>query len=117
MEKQLYQRIVREAPFNAPAILAAANFYTRRHDYTAAYSALRTGLDENPQSLPLLKAYVLAAADAGLTEYAADALAQLRRLLPPDTYATLATEYATRQAARAAAGASFSQAPPSSPLQ
>ncbi|WP_216680267.1 tetratricopeptide repeat protein [Hymenobacter siberiensis] len=117
VEKQLYQRIVREAPFNAPAILAAANFYTRRHDYTAAYSALRTGLDENPQSLPLLKAYVLAAADAGLTEYAADALAQLRRLLPPDTYATLATEYATRQAARAAAGASFSQAPPSSPLQ
>ncbi|GAB3850593.1 hypothetical protein GCM10028822_16170 [Hymenobacter terrigena] len=112
-----YQRIVREAPFNAPAVLAAANFYTRRHDYTAAYAALRAGLDENPQSLPLLSAYVLAAADAGLTEYAADALAQLRRLLPPDTYATLATEYAAHQAARAAAGASFSQAPAPSPLQ
>ncbi|MEL5994300.1 tetratricopeptide repeat protein [Hymenobacter segetis] len=112
-----YQRIVREAPFNAPAILAAANFYTRRHDYTAAYSALRTGLDENPESLPLLRAYVLAAADAGLTEYAADALAQLRSQLPPDTYATLATEYAAHQAARAAAGASFSQAPAPSPLQ
>jgi hypothetical protein len=112
-----YQRIVREAPFNALAILAAANFYTRRHDYTAAYAALRAGLDENPQSLPLLRAYVLAAADAGLTEYAADALAQLRRLLPPDTYATLATEYAAHQAARAAAGASFSEAPTPSPLQ
>ncbi|MFC6224182.1 tetratricopeptide repeat protein [Hymenobacter artigasi] len=112
-----YQRIVREAPFNAPAVLAAAGFYTRRHDYTAAYSALRTGLDENPQSLPLLKAYVLAAADAGLTEYAADALAQLRQLLPPAAYATLATEYAAREAARAAVGASFSQAPAPSPLQ
>ncbi|WP_457067040.1 hypothetical protein [Hymenobacter sp. UYAg731] len=117
LEKQLYQRIVREAPFNAPAVLAAAGFYSRRHDYTAAYSALRTGLDENPQSLPLLKAYVLAAADAGLTEYAAEALAQLRRLLPPATYATLATEYTAHQAARAAAGASFSEAPVSSPLQ
>ena len=112
-----YQRIVREAPFNAPAVLAAAGFYTRRHDYTTAYSALRTGLDENPQSLPLLKAYVLAAADAGLTEYAADALAQLRRLLPPDTYATLAAEYAARQAASAAASASFSETPASAPLQ
>ena len=112
-----YQRIVRESPFNASAIRAAANFYTRRHDYTAAYSALRAGLDENPESLPLLRAYVLAAADAGLTEYAADALAQLRRLLPPAAYATLASEYVAHQAARAAAGASFAQAPTLSPLQ
>ena len=112
-----YQRIVREAPFNAPAVRAAAAFYTRRHDYTTAYSALRTGLDENPQSLPLLRAYVLAAADAGLTEYAADALSQLRRLLPPVTYATFATQYAAHQAARAAAAASFSQVPNSLPLQ
>ena len=112
-----YQRIVREAPFNVPAVCAAAAFYTRRHDYTTAYSALRTGLDENPQSLPLLRAYALAAADAGLTEYAADALSQLRRLLPPVTYATFATQYAAHQAARAAAAASFSQAPNSSPLQ
>ena len=112
-----YQRIVREAPFNAPAILVAANFYTRRHDYTAAYAALRVGLDENPQSRPLLRAYVLAAADAGLTEYATDALAQLRRLLPPAAYVTFATEYAAHQAARVAVGASFSEIPTPSPLQ
>lgn len=106
-----YRRIVREAPFNEPAILAAAAFYTRRRDYPAAYGALRAGLDENPYSLPLLNAYVLAAADAGLTDYAADALARLRQQLPPANYATLAAEYAAHRAARAAAAASFSDVP------
>lgn len=105
-----YQRIVREAPFNEAAILAAGRFYTGRHDASTAYQALRAGLDENPQSLPLLRAYVLAAADAGLADYAADALTQLRQQLPSAAYATLAVEYAARQAARAAATASFSGA-------
>ncbi|MBO2013136.1 hypothetical protein [Hymenobacter negativus] len=110
-----YQRIVREAPFNETAILAAGRFYASRHEATAAYDALRAGLNENPQSLPLLRAYVLAAADAGLTDYATDALAQLRQQLSSAVYATLATEYAARQAARAAATASFSGASVPSP--
>ena len=114
---QKYQRIVREAPFNEPAILAVAEFYTRRREHAIAYKALRAGLDENPHSLPLLKAYVLAAADAGLTEYATDALAQLRQQLPRAAYATLAAGFAAHQAARAAALASFSVAPAAPPLQ
>lgn len=106
-----YQRIVREAPFNESAILAAAAFYAGQGQGQAAYAALRAGLNENPASLPLLRAYVLAAADAGLTEYAADALAELRRRLPAPAAATLAAEYAARQAARRAAAASFSGGP------
>ena len=105
-----YQRIEREAPFNEPAILAAAAFYARRRDYAAAYWALRAGLDENPRSLPLLQAYALAAADAGLGEYAAEALAQLRRQLPDPAYVALAAEYAAHRTARAAASAAFSTA-------
>jgi len=108
---------VRDAPFNEPAVLAAAGFYARHQQPSVAYEALRAGLNENPRSLPLLKAYVLAAADTGLTEYAADALAQLRRQLTTPAFATLAAEYAARQAARAAAAASFSGAPLSLPLQ
>ena len=110
-----YQRIVREAPFNEPAVLAGAGFYSRRRETTEAYRALRAGLDENPQSLPLLRAYALAAADAGLTDYAADALAQLRERLPAAAYATLAAELAAHQAVRRAADASFTQAPAPSP--
>ena len=98
-------------------MLAAAAFYTSRRDYPAAYEALRAGLDENPRSLPLLRAYVLAAADAGLTEYASEALARLRSRLPAAAYASLVAEYAAHQAARAAASASFSSAPAPSLLQ
>ena len=112
-----YQRIVREAPFNEAGVLAAAAFYVRQRQAPEAYAALRAGLNENPASLSLLRAYVLAAADAGLTEYATEALAQLRRRLSPVVAATLAAEYTAHQAARAAAAASFFGAPNSSPLQ
>ncbi|WP_125932680.1 tetratricopeptide repeat protein [Hymenobacter glacialis] len=112
-----YQRIVREAPFNEEAVLVAGRYYSRRRNYPAAYEALRAGLAENPESLALLRAYVLAAADAGLTEYAVDARAQLRQRLPAAAYATLATEYAARAATRAAQADSFSVAPAASPLQ
>ncbi|HEX8658262.1 MAG TPA: hypothetical protein VF690_12040 [Hymenobacter sp.] len=112
-----YRRIVGEAAFNEAAVLAAARFYSQQRDYTAAYAALRAGLNENPFSRPLLRAYVLAAADAGLTDYSADALAQLRRQLPPAAYAILAAEYAAHQAARATVADSFSVAPAASPLQ
>ena len=112
-----YQRVVREAPFNEAGVLAAAAYFTGQRQAQAAYAALRAGLNENPASLPLLRAYVLAAADAGLTEYAAEALAQLRRRLPAAASATLAAEYAAHQAARAAAAASFSGAPTPSSLQ
>jgi hypothetical protein len=114
---KFYRQIVQEAPFNEAAVLAAGDFYTRRREHAAAYEALRVGLDENPRSLPLLKAYVLAAADAGLREYATDALAQLQQQLSPAAYATLAAEFTARQAARAAEAASFSGTPATSPLQ
>jgi hypothetical protein len=106
---RLYQRIIREAPFNEPAVLAAGRFYTQRRDYVAAYEALRRGLDENPVSQLLLRAYALAAADAGLTEYAADALAELQRQLPATDFAVFAATYAAHRATRTAAAASFSE--------
>ncbi|MDQ2793610.1 MAG: hypothetical protein M3Y12_06330, partial [Bacteroidota bacterium] len=97
----LYQRIVREAPFNEPAVLAAAAFYTQRRDYSAAYNALQTGLAENPGSLALLQAYVLAAADAGLSDYATDALARVRQQVPAEAFAALQAQFAARRAAHA----------------
>ncbi len=108
---RLYARLLQEAPFNESAILTAATFYTRRRDYLAAYEALRRGLDENPESSALLGAYVPAAAQAGLSDYAADALARLRPLLSPAAYSTLQQRLAAVRAARAAATASFSATP------
>ena len=103
----LYRRIVQEAPFNETAILAAADFHTRRRDYTAAYEALNTGLTENPASPALLRAYVLAATDAGLPAYATQTLPRLQPLLAPTDFTALQRELAARQAAHAAAMAGF----------
>ena len=108
---KLYARLLQEAPFNEAAVLAAATFYTNRREHLAAYEALQRGLDENPESVPLLEAYVLAAAQAGLNDYAADALARLRPQLSPAAYTTLQQRLATVRAARVAATASFSSTP------
>ena len=107
---RLYGQLVQQAPFNEAAMLAAGAFYGQQRNFTAAYDALRRGLDENPSSPALLKAYVLAAADAGLTDYANDALATLKQTLAPTDYAAVMTAYAQHRAARAASAASFSSA-------
>ena len=102
-----YTVLLQKAAFDEVATLAAADFYTRRHDDSFAYEALRRGLEENPESLPLLQAYVLAATRAGLSDYAADALARLRPRLSPAAYATLQKRLVAASASRAAAAAGF----------
>ncbi|MBJ6145222.1 tetratricopeptide repeat protein [Hymenobacter sp. BT559] len=104
---KLYQQLLSTAPFNEKAVLAAARFYTARKQPSDAYEALRLGLVENPSSVPLQQAFVLAAADAGLAELAEPALAQLRTHLDAATYANLLTQFAARRAAHAAAMAAF----------
>jgi hypothetical protein len=105
---QLYQELLKVAPFNEAAVLAAARFYTARQQPSDAYEALRLGLVENPASVPLQQAFVLAAADAGLAELAQPALDQLRPHLDPAAYANLLAQFAARRAAHAAAMAAFS---------
>ena len=105
---KLYQQLLRVAPFNEAAVLAAARFYTARQQPSDAYEALRQGLVENPASVPLQQAFVLAAADAGLAELAQPALDQLRPHLDAAAYTNLLTQFAARRAAHAAAMAAFS---------
>jgi len=101
--QQLYTRLLREAPFVVPGVLAAADFCTRQRDYLAAYGVLQAALDYNPESVTLLKAYVLAAVAAGLGDYATASLDRLRPLLSPAEYATFHSLYDARRAAQAAA--------------
>jgi hypothetical protein len=111
VERRLYSQLVREAPFNEAAMLAAARYFTAQKAYTEAYDALNRGLTENPASLPLQRAYALAAADAGLAELGQTTLDQLRPRLSPAEYANLLADYARRRAAHAAASAAFDQPP------
>jgi hypothetical protein len=105
---KLYQQLQATAPFNEPAMLAASRFYTAQRRPGDAYEALRIGLVENPESVPLQQAFVLAAADAGLAELAQPALEQLRPRLDPAAYANLLAQFAARRAAYAASRAAFS---------
>jgi len=101
--QQFYTRLLREAPFVEPGILAAADFYARQRDYLAAYGVLQAALDYNPESITLLKGYILAAVAAGLGDYATASLNKLRPLLSPAEYATFHSLYDARRAAQAAA--------------
>jgi len=112
LEQKLYAQIVKQAPFNETAVLAAGRFFTGQKAVTDAYDALNQGLAENPTSGPLLQAYALAAADAGLADLGQAALVQLRPRLAPAQYANLLAQFAAHQAAHAAAGAAFDQLPP-----
>lgn len=101
----LYAQLVREAPFAENALVAAAAFHTAQRDYNAAYNTLLRGIEVNPGSVPLLKAYVLASVPVGLTEYAQSPLYRLGTLLSPTDYATFRTEYEARRTVKAAATA------------
>ncbi|AHJ98753.1 tetratricopeptide repeat protein [Hymenobacter swuensis] len=102
---RLYAQLVQEAPFAENALVAAAAFHTARRDYNAAYNTLLRGIEVNPVSIPLLKAYVLASVPVGLTEYAQSPLYRLGTLLSPADYATFRTEYEARRTVKAAATA------------
>jgi hypothetical protein len=114
---KLYRQLLKTAPFNEAAVLAAARFYAAQKETGDTYEALRLGLVENPASVPLQRAFVLAAADAGVAELAQPALDQLRVHLDPAAYSNLLAQFATRRAAYAAAVAAFSAeaAPASTP--
>jgi hypothetical protein len=106
-----YQALVQQVPFNEPAVLAAARYFTQQKAYSDAYDALNKGLAENPASPALLQAYALAAADAGLADLGQSALDQLRPRLGAAQYATLVAQFAQHRAAHAAASAAFDQPP------
>jgi hypothetical protein len=109
--RRRYQALVQQAPFNEAAMLAAARFFTKQKATTDAYDALNKGLTENPTSVPLLRAYVLAAADAGLADLGQSALEQLRPQLSSAEYTNLLAQFAAHRVAHAAAGAAFDQLP------
>ncbi|OUJ75543.1 hypothetical protein BXP70_05915 [Hymenobacter crusticola] len=97
---RLYAQIGREAPYLEPAVLAAATFYTSQRNFTATYNLLQQALLANPQSVALLKAYTMATIPAGLGDYAAAPLEELRTLLSPAEYATFRQQFEARHAAQ-----------------
>ena len=99
---RLYARLVQQAPFAENGLVAAAAFHTNQGDFPAAYDVLLRGVEYNPESVPLLKAYVLAAVPVGLMGYAEAPLYRLGTLLSAADYGTFRKEYDAALAARKA---------------
>ena len=100
-----YQRLAAADPFDEAGTVQAAAFFSKTDDPLTAYELTRRALSYNPESVPLLKAYVLAAADAGLAEYAAEPLNKLARLLSSPEYSTFRGQYEQRRVIHQAAAA------------
>ncbi|MCC3157300.1 hypothetical protein LJ737_08620 [Hymenobacter sp. 15J16-1T3B] len=100
-----YQRLAQADPFDETGTVQAAAFFTQSQDPLTAYELTRRALSYNPTSVPLLKSFVFAAADAGLEEYAAEAEQKLSRLLSSPEYSIFRSQYEKRRVIHQAAAA------------
>ncbi|KUG06787.1 hypothetical protein ASU33_05500 [Solirubrum puertoriconensis] len=100
---QQYQKLTQADPFDESGVVQASDFFTQRQDPITAYEIMRRALSYNPESVALLQGFVLAAADAGLEEYATTSFAKLGTLLPSSEYITFRNNYDKRRAAHRAA--------------
>ncbi|MTI22955.1 hypothetical protein E1176_18135 [Fulvivirga sp. RKSG066] len=90
--RQHYSLIAYKNPFFPESVIAAANFYNVT-DRFEAYNILLSALEINPQSIRLLKAYVLQCARIENESYAQISLEKLQELISPKAYREFYQEY------------------------
>ncbi|AYA35603.1 hypothetical protein D3Y59_00155 [Hymenobacter oligotrophus] len=98
-----YRQLTQADPFDEAGMLQASAYFARHQDPVTAYEIMRRAVSYNPESVAMLRGYVLAAADAGLEEYATASFAKLATLLPSSEYITFRKLYDKRRAAHRAA--------------
>ncbi len=80
-------------PFFEDAVIASVRFANRNGaDKLKTYGVLMDALDQNPESIKLLKAYVVQAAYVEFEESAQDALDKLKTLMYPPAFAQFVNE-------------------------
>lgn len=87
-----YEFIAYKNPFKEEAIIAAANFLGIR-DKFEAYNILLSALEINPESIRLLKAYILQCARVQSAEYAENSFEVLGRIISSDELQKFRNEY------------------------
>ncbi|MBL3656521.1 tetratricopeptide repeat protein [Fulvivirga sediminis] len=87
-----YEAIAYMNPFKEEATIAAANFIGTQ-DKFEAYNILLSAIEINPNSVRLLKAYILQCARVRLTNYAELSLQDLRSLISADAYNRFVNKY------------------------
>ena len=79
-------------PFYEDAIISSAN-YVGQIDAFEAYDMLVNAIEINPNSIPLLKAYILQCARVRLNNYAEISLENLRELIPGGEFNAFYSQY------------------------
>jgi tetratricopeptide (TPR) repeat protein len=103
--EEQYRRLLLQDPFDEAGVLQAADFLVAQGKNLAAYENLRRALLYNPESVMLLERYSLAAADAGLPDYASFSIKKLSTLLSSVEFNTFKSQFDKRRAAHRAAAA------------
>lgn len=84
--EDLYQKGLKQNPFNEYLNLFAAEFYLNKGNNDMAYEILVTGLELHPNSVPLFKAYIKLAYKMNLIAFAEDAIQRLKELADPSDF-------------------------------
>lgn len=92
--RQNYEQIAYKNPFMEEMTIAAAN-YLGIKDKFEAYNILLNGIEINPKSVKLLKAYILQCARVQLNNYAELSLEDLKPLIPAEAYRIFVNDYQT----------------------
>lgn len=87
-----YELIAYKNPFFPESVIAAANFLGAS-DKFEAYNILLSAIEINPESVRLLKAYILQCARIENENYAEHSLETLKALITPDAYRSFESEY------------------------
>lgn len=89
-----YESLAARNPFFEEGILEASRFFkTSVNDDAQAYNILLEALNYNPYSPRLLKAYIISAAEIGLTHYAEDALGRLQQEAEAEEFIRFRAQY------------------------
>jgi len=96
--RQWYARALRQAPFNAGIVVAAADLEQKAGQIQKAYDLVLNALPLNDTEPELLKRYTLLCLDLRLTDYAEDGLSRLRTATSPTDYQAFLASYQSKRA-------------------
>jgi hypothetical protein len=93
----IFEWVAQSNPFKEDAVVTAAS-YISASDRFLAYDLLVNAIEINPNSVRLLKAYILQCAETQLDSYASLSLEELRELIPKSEFDEFYAEYLSRVA-------------------
>ena len=96
--RRLYENALRQAPFQAELVAAAAGFERENGQSEKAYNRVLEALPLNERNPALLKLYALLCLDLGLSDYAEESLARLRAATSPADYQAFLVSYQAKRA-------------------